>query len=115
MKLNTLTKLMKWIIAVWVAAAAVFLTGCNVPIRTTFDATIAGTPISYKSEKDVKVIKRSYDPTTGNLTEEVEIEAVASAPALVQAERDKVQAETTATAMKLATEIINRAAQGVGP
>lgn len=101
---------MKPIILILTLILILPLTGCNVPIRTTFDATIAGTPISYKSEKDVKVIKRSYDPTTGNLTEEVEIEAVASAPALVQAERDKIQSETTAASLKLATEIITKAA-----
>lgn len=89
--------------------AVLFLTGCNAPIRTIFNAEIAGAPISYKSEKDVKVVKRSYDAATGNLIEEVEIQAVASVPAAVQAERDKIQAETTAASLNLATEIINGA------
>lgn len=91
-------------------ASLVFLTGClNTPIATKVDATIPGAEIAYKSEKDVKVVKRSYDPDTGNLIEEVEIQAVASVPAAVQAERDKVQAESNKAALELATEIIKGA------
>lgn len=110
MKLNTLTKLMKWIIALFIAASAVLLTGCGtMPISTRMEAEIAGVPVKYKSEKDLKVIKRSYDAESGNLVEEIEVEAVASAPALAQAERDKIQAEVNARALEMANKIISGA------
>lgn len=89
---------------------ALALAGCfATPIKTKIETTAPLPSIKYSSEKDVVFKKVTYDAKTGNKIEEVELQAVASVPAAVQAERDKIQAETTAASLKLATEIINGA------
>jgi hypothetical protein len=92
------------------ALIAIALTGCfATPIKTKITTQDPLPAITYSSEKDVVFRKTSYDPATGKVIEEIELQAVASVPAAVQAERDKIQAETTAASLNLATEIIKGA------
>lgn len=92
------------------ALCAITLTGCfATPIKTKIETKDPLPAISYSSEKDVVFKKKTYDPATGNVIEEIELQAVASVPAAAQAERDKTQAETNAKAMDLAREIITTA------
>jgi len=104
---------MKTIIALLTLGVfTVFLTGCNPnPIHTNVEisnptGTDLGIPdISYKSEKDILFTKISTDPKTG-ITNTISFQAVASAPALAQKERelvdalaDKAQAEALGSAV----------------
>lgn len=85
------------------------LAGCQTrPIAT--QAEIGGDiPIHYKSEKDITIEREKYDPATGNLIERTRVQSVASAPALAQAEREKIEAETTTAAIGLAAKVLESA------
>lgn len=90
-----------------------FGTGCAslTPIKTTLDieSTEAGMPVlNYSSEKDVLYTRVSTDPETG-IEERIEFKALASAAALAQAEREKVEAE----ASKAQAEALSAAVQAL--
>ncbi len=78
------------------AAAALFAFGCtSTPIKTTFDLDRPdGLGLSYASEKDV-LYEKTITLEDGT-HETTKFQAIASAAALAQAERDKVQAEANA-------------------
>jgi hypothetical protein len=84
---------------------ALLLTGCGTlaPINTKLELEGENFPsVMYKSEKDVL-----YERTTlPDGTEEVKLQAVASAPAMAQAERDKAEAEARVAQTELLTQLI---------
>ena len=77
-------------------AIIVTLTGCQLaPVKTTFDVERPdGLGLSYSSEKDV-LFEKTVVLEDGT-TESTKFQALASAAALAQAERDKAQAEANA-------------------
>ena len=77
--------------------ASVALTGClSKPIKTTFEAARPdGLGLSYSSEKDVMYEKQITTPD--GTTELIRFNAISSAAALAQAERDSVQAQANAS------------------
>lgn len=77
--------------------AGALFTGCQSrPIKTTLDLTTEPAPaLNYSSEKDVVYSRTITDPETG-VVEQVSFQALASAAAYAQAERDKVQAQANA-------------------
>ena len=72
------------------------LVGCqSTPISTNFDVQRPdGLGLSYSSEKDV-IFEKTVTLDDGTV-ESTKFQAIASAAALAQAERDKVQAEVNA-------------------
>lgn len=77
--------------------ASAAMTGCiSKPIKTTFEAVRPdGLGLSYSSEKDV-MYEKSTTLEDGT-TEVIRFNAISSAAALAQAERDSVQAQANAS------------------
>ncbi len=95
-------------IALLLLALTALLTGCQMaPVKTTFDVTKPdGFGLSYASEKDV-IYKKTVTLEDGT-TETTEFQALASAAALADVERQRVQAEVNAANTNLALEAIKR-------
>ncbi len=87
---------MKKTAAVIILLASLALAGCMTnPIKTTFQVDRPdGLGLSYASEKDV-TYEKSITLEDGTI-EVTKFQAISSAAALAQAERDKVQAEANA-------------------
>ena len=95
---KTQNTILRLFLVATVALAAFAFTGCatSQPIKTTLDLTTEPAPsLNYSSEKDVVYSRTVTDPETG-VVEQVSFQALASAAAYAQAERDKVQAEANA-------------------
>lgn len=82
---------------------ALLFTGCAQPIRSSLDvseSTALGLPaVSYHSEKDV-IFKKTSTAPDGTTIETVEFQALASAAAYAQAEREKATAEALKAALE---------------
>jgi len=87
--------------------AVTMFTGCMTrPIKTTLDLSTEPAPsLNYSSEKDVVYTRTVTNPNTG-VVETVSFQAISSAPAYAQAERDRVQAEANAVNAKIGLEAI---------
>lgn len=92
--------------------SALLITGCQnlTPIKTEVEVLLPeGKSFKYQSEKDV-IAEITVDPESGKLTG-FKLNAVASAPALAQVERDTVAAQTSLAqmeALKSLTEPLNK-------
>lgn len=95
---KTQKTLLRLFLVATVALAAFAFSGCQSsrPIKTTLDLTTEPAPsLNYSSEKDVVYSRTVTDPESG-VVEQVSFQALASAAAYAQAERDKVQAQANA-------------------
>lgn len=87
-------------------AIIAMLTGCQLaPVKTTFDVQRPdGLGLSYASEKDV-IYEKTVTLSDGTV-EQTKFQALASAAALADVERQRVQAEVNAKNADIALEAI---------